>query len=796
MEGLKINTQAFKFSVSGLRLLPVHAALLFSLLLIPISGMAQWKFTEVSEAAGAAYLHGLLNEDERGFKSMSGGVAAGDFDRDGDVDLYLVTGDASPNALLINQGDGSFVDNSLEVGVGLSGHVSSGPAFADIDGDGWQDLVVGGVAGSGNFVFRNRQDGTFSDYSEDSGIFQQEDLQNDYSTAFGDQDGDGDLDVFTSHWGADGDINHLWLNNGAGSYLPADHFSGVVLRSEYDNSFTPTFSDINRDGRQDLLLAADFVSSQVFLNTQAAVFEDITTEEIDDQNGMGSAVADFDNDGDFDWFVTSIFHGSDAIGPIGNSGNRLYVNDGAGHFINGTDQSGVENGYWGWGACAADFNNDGWLDIFHVNGMPTEIDKADFEIDPSRLFINDRDGTFTEQAVDRGIDETAMGRGVVCFDYDSDGDIDVFTQSLESSSRLWRNDLPDNPGWIQVRLQGETNNPFAIGAVISLTTGELVQTREVTVGSNFESQNPLLQHFGLGGAGTIDEIRVQWPHGGETVLTNVEPGKVLEISAAQSSPPPFELEPGMSAAWYDKSHDGEGFLMELLADGRAIMYWFTYNGAGEQDWYIAAGEVDGRRIVFPELVSVTGGEFGPDYDPSKIEKTVAGSAAFTWTACDEGFMDWFIDDHHDRQELVRLSSIMGLDCGVPLMAPEREEARLSGSWFDPSHDGEGYIVEVLNNGMALVYWFSYDPQGKRRWFYGVGEIREGKLVFEDMQTTEGGIFGPDFDPETVTGRHWGTLELDIDCSGGTASYSSTEEGFGAGQLNVIRLSSLAGLDCP
>ena len=180
----------------------------------------------------------------------------------------------------------------------------------------------------------------------------------------------------------------------------------------------------------------------------------------------------------------------------------------------------------------------------------------------------------------------------------------------------------------------------------------------------------------------------------------------------------------MSAAWYDKSHDGEGFLMELLADGRAIMYWFTYNGAGEQDWYIAAGEVDGRRIMFPELVSVTGGEFGPDYDPSKIEKTVAGSAAFTWTACDEGFMDWFIDDNHDRQELVRLSSIMGLDCGKPLMAPERQEAGLSGSWFDPSsRRGRLHRGSAESMDMVLVYWFSYGPQGKRRWFYGVGEIR-------------------------------------------------------------------------
>jgi hypothetical protein len=139
---------------------------------------------------------------------------------------------------------------------------------------------------------------------------------------------------------------------------------------------------------------------------------------------------------------------------------------------------------------------------------------------------------------------------------------------------------------------------------------------------------------------------------------------------------------------------------------------------------------------------------------------------------------------------------MGIDCGHALLPPERVEGLLSGSWFDRSHDGEGFNIEVLIDSRVVVYWFSYDPQGNRRWFFGLGDIRDGKLVFDNMLTSSGGIFGPDFDPETVQVEPWGTLELDLDCYGGTATYTSSEEGFGSGTLNVVRLTNIDQLNCP
>ncbi len=261
-------------------------------------------------------------------------------------------------------------------------------------------------------------------------------------------------------------------------------------------------------------------------------------------------------------------------------------------------------------------------------------------------------------------------------------------------------------------------------------------------------------------------------------------------------PPPFVLEPGTTASWYDPSHDGEGFLIELLENNRAVMYWFTYDGDGNQDWYVASGKVIGNRIEFANLKQVSGGEFGPGFDPDNVTREVVGSASFIWSGCDTGSMSYRIGTQHGRMDLVRITRVLGVECGQPRMDPLPEQALLSGSWYDPSHNGEGYLIEMLENDRVVVYWFSFDTEGNRRWFFDTGQVVEGGLVFDNMRTTYGGVFGPDFDPNTVERIPWGTLELDLECSSGTASYNSIEEGFGAGALNLVRLTSIDQLNCP
>ncbi len=263
---------------------------------------------------------------------------------------------------------------------------------------------------------------------------------------------------------------------------------------------------------------------------------------------------------------------------------------------------------------------------------------------------------------------------------------------------------------------------------------------------------------------------------------------------------PFVIEAGTSSAWYDPDRNSEGFMLEILSDNRAVMYWFTYDTEGHQDWYISAGEIRGNRILFPELVQASGGEFGPGFDPEKVTRTVVGSASFIWSDCDSGAMDWLIDSdgkgrRHGRMNLQRLSRIMGIDCGMASLPPETDAGLLSGSWYDPSHSGEGYVLEVLIDQRVLVYWFSYDPQGNRRWFYGTGEIQGDKIVFNDLFTTRGGIFGSGFDAGQVEVARWGALELELTCESGIARFTPSEAGFPAGTLDLDRLSLLDGLSC-
>ena len=261
------------------------------------------------------------------------------------------------------------------------------------------------------------------------------------------------------------------------------------------------------------------------------------TNVINDENGMGAALGDYDNDGDLDWFASSIYD-PDGVseGNWGVTGNRLYNNDGSGVFTEVSELAGVREGYWGWGSCFADFNNDMYLDIFHVNGFPSDIVNEDeFVHDPSRLFINNQDGTFTEMSAQLGLIDTDSGRAIICFDNDRDGDIDILINNNQSSSSFYENQLDNNNHYLAVKLLQTDTNMDAIGAKISLTINGVSQLRQVIAGGSYASSNPTSQHFGLASNSQVDSMTITWPDGEVESFNDFEADRLVTITKGQGT---------------------------------------------------------------------------------------------------------------------------------------------------------------------------------------------------------------------------------------------------------------------
>jgi hypothetical protein len=479
-----------------------------------------FQFTEITEEAGLAFRHGYTDGEDNDPRRLAGGVAVGDYDGDGWTDIYLVGG-AQPNRLYRNQGNGTFVDVTAAAGVALEGHYGSGPHFADYDGDGDLDLLVGGIEGSKPTLMRNLGNGTFQDVTAQSGIVSE---RNTYSCAYGDYDLDGDLDLFLSHWGMEAPTaskHHLWRNNGDGTFTNVDDSAGITNYDIKDFSFTPNFADINNDGYPDLVISGDFNTSKIFINQGDGTFVHLAEQVLSDENGMGGAVGDYDNDGDLDWFVSSIYGGPDSTLF---TGNRLYRNRGDGTFDEVTESSGVRHGFWGWGSSFVDLNHDGYLDLAHTNGW---FGDDRYEFTPSRIFISQTDGTFAEQAYDLGIRDNGQGRGIACFDFDRDGDMDILISNILGNIRFYRNDGGNTRDWLMFRLRDNTANTEAVGARIYVTAGGITQMREIRSGNNYVSQDAAEAHFGI--PDKVESLRVRWPDGTEAEYAINEVNRTLTI---------------------------------------------------------------------------------------------------------------------------------------------------------------------------------------------------------------------------------------------------------------------------
>lgn len=444
------------------------------------------------------------------------------------------------------------------------GEMFTGSAHVDLDGDYRRDLFLANHLPGYVKVYSQGADGRYQSVA---------DLPMGRSTfgiSFADIDGTGYPDFYLAHWsltGNPGTAPSLWKNDVTQGHLrPYDKVAGTTsAHVDQTLNFTPSFADITGDGRQDLLIASDARTSQTLRNDDApsgVMFENVTDRSvITDENGMAGIVADFFNDGKLDWFVGSIYdpRGADFMG-WGESGNRLYRNRSTSDdllFEDVTGQAGdIADGAWSWGSCAADFNNDSFVDVFQVNGfghipedIPSNEEQAsirDFYLEktdsflrgiPPRLFINNGNGGFVESAEDWGLIYPSEGIGVACFDYDRDGDIDVVLVDQSNQLQFYENRTGHGEGkrFLGVRLVGEAPNTDALGARVYVTTDtgaphhQQTMLRVSQANSNFNGQNLPDLHFGLGSAERIDELRVEWPDGNQTCHTDISVNQFLVI---------------------------------------------------------------------------------------------------------------------------------------------------------------------------------------------------------------------------------------------------------------------------
>lgn len=489
-------------------------------------------FADVSREAG------VVNNRIAGIE-MSAGIAWGDYDNDGWIDLY-VTDPIGKNTLYRNNGDGTFSLSPFAGQVALFNTYSQGATFADYDNDGWKDLLV--VNWGQDHLFHNEQGKGFVEVSHQAGIV---DDRNSKSASWGDYDNDGFLDLYIANWSCypkcgrqfDGEADRLYHNNGDGTFTEVtDLLKGGVTGA----GFIASFTDYDNDGDLDIYLVNDEfinpIGNKLWRNDGAGCggwcFTQVAKEANADSKvfGMGLAAGDYDNDGDMDYYYSN-------VGPM-----ELLQNQGDGTFKNVAKEAGVNfpRGI-GWGAVFLDYDNDGWRDLYLAVADTTDHK----DIGANQLFRNNADGTFTPAACRNEAADVRMSISAAYADYNHDGWVDLLVGNLDEGYRLYKNQQGQTSAnhWLAIQLIGAGPvNRDAVGARVYVTAGGVTQMQEVILGSSVMAGNDLAQYFGLGKERSA-QVRIRWSDGTEQVIPNVRADRRYKIQYGETALQPLPTTP-------------------------------------------------------------------------------------------------------------------------------------------------------------------------------------------------------------------------------------------------------------
>jgi hypothetical protein len=525
----------------------------------PASSSGHVTFEDVTKASGITWVHNNAHSNERYLpETVGAGCAFLDYDNDGWMDIYLVNSGPSDffkpstplkNALYHNNHDGTFTDVTDKAGV-AGGTFGMGAAAADYDGDGWVDLYV--TSYGRNILYHNNGNGTFTDVTDKAGV-----AAPGWSTqaTWFDYDNDGKLDLFVSSFVLYDQTaqnlyctdeskrryycvprffkptpSHLFHNNGDGTFTDVSKESGIA-RSP-GKSFGAVATDVNNDGLMDLFVANDTMPNFLFINKGGGKFEEVGlasgvafSEAGKPRSGMGVDSADYDGDGWQDLFVANI---DQEFFSLYHNQRDLTFTDEPGEIGPATQLLS------GWGLKFFDYDNDGDPDLLLVNGHPDDlIEMRAARVkyrEPLLMFENTGRG-FRNVSAQSGAPfaRDFSGRGMAVGDFDNDGDLDVLVSNNGEAPLLLRNDGGNRGHWLGLQLVATKSNPAAVGAVITWQAGGVKRSRLKTGGGSYLASHDPREILGIGAAPKFDSVEIRWPSGKVDKLTDLPVNTYVKV---------------------------------------------------------------------------------------------------------------------------------------------------------------------------------------------------------------------------------------------------------------------------
>jgi hypothetical protein len=518
-------------------------------------------FRDIGKQAGltASFPNGGDKSKAYIIETTGSGVAFIDYDNDGYLDIFVLSGDGGTNRMYHNDHNGHFTDVTAELGLTSSGW-AEGVCAGDYDNDGYTDLFV--TYWGQNRLYRNVGGKRFEDVTAKAHLTQDR-VRYNTGCAFLDYDGDGHLDLFVANYlkfdfattpkagsnpycfyrgmavncgprGLPFDTNLLYRNKGDGTFEDVSERSGIA-KADGHYSLAVLAQDVNGDGRPDIYVVGDQTAATLFINqgdgtfSEEAVMRGVAFDENGRElSGMGLTSADYNGDGRLGIFRSD----------FSDERSLLYRNDGTGQFDDVTMAAGLGHNtrFVNWGCAFLDFENSGWKGLVLVTGhVYPEVDRQNIDIhfrDRAILYRNTGKGTFEDISEQAGpaILARHSARGLAIGDIDNDGTLEILANNQNEPPSLWKQSRPAAGHWLLLKLIGTRSNRSAIGARVALSTGGHTQVDEVRSGGSYLSQSDLRLHFGMGSAARADSIAVRWPSGQKTVLKDVAVDRVVTIT--------------------------------------------------------------------------------------------------------------------------------------------------------------------------------------------------------------------------------------------------------------------------